>query len=94
MNTADATLAGDAGTVSLTAQRIDLARDALNEVRAISILLRDVLSRDRDELTIEALGRGMLARVQDLADAAADALDPSGQPADEIAALVTCRAAE
>jgi hypothetical protein len=86
-------LAGTAGTQTLDPRRVDLARDALNEVRALSIVLRDVLARERDEATIEALGRGMLARVQALADAAADALDPAGEPVDDIAALVTCRVA-
>lgn len=85
-------LATTAGTLSMDTRRVDLARDALNEVRALSIVLRDVLASQRDELTIEALGRGMLARVQALADAAADALDPAGEPVDGIAALVTCRA--
>jgi hypothetical protein len=90
---ADAVLAGNPGTVSFNAQRVDLARDALNEVRALSILLRDVLARERDELTVEVLGRGVLARVQALADAATDSLDPNGQPTDDIAAMVTCHAA-
>lgn len=86
-------LAGTAGALSLDPRRVDLARDALNEVRALSIVLRDVLARERDEVTIEALGRGMLARVQALADAAVDALDPAGESVNAIAQLVTCRAA-
>lgn len=86
-------LAGTAGAMSLDPRRVELALDALDEVRALSIVLRNVLASESDEATIEALGRGMLARVQVLADAAADALDPAGEPVDAIAQLVTCRAA-
>jgi len=88
--TACTILAATAGILDST--RVDLARDALAEIRAISLLLRRVLATEPEELTAELLARGMLRRVGELADAAATALDPVGDPADDIAAVVTAAA--
>ena len=85
--------AGDAPK-RVTAARANLAHSALYEITEVSIALRKLIAERDTQGELMFVARGMLARIQALAEAADDVVHDFAEPLDdaELARIVTCGA--
>ena len=69
-----------------------VARSAIHEIGELSILVRHINTTTDDDFKRDALIRGMLVRIEDLAQAAMSCIDPtfSGEPVESLRAFVEC----
>lgn len=69
-----------------------VAISAIHEIGELSILVRHINATTDDDCKRDALIRGMLVRIESLAEAAMSCIDPtfSGEPVEALRAFVEC----